>query len=728
MIGKRCNGRHNKAAPSVVFLFCVLSILSVVVFEAQATTPEPAVIHCRLDIVVDPAVSKVSGVMDILADKGRELVLYPNKTRITELLINGKKTDIAHIRDKDEITLRATGPIRLRYATTIKNSEDNLLSDQDIVLKDNWYPVVDGFCTYEVQAVLPGGFIGVSEGELNDTTTQSGKSLFKSRFDRPYSDAISLVASRQFIVARDVLDGIEIYTYFFKEDQNQSARFIEAAKRYLTVYQSVIGNYPYKRFSIVENATPSAYSMPTFVLMSQSYIRKEKIEDTALGHEIVHQWFGNSVFADYERGNWHEGLTIYFADHLYEEQNKEDRNCRKRILIGFENYVRDNNVFPLSKFTERFDFASRSIGYGKSAMVFHMLRIKYGDDLFYKAVQRFVQENTFRVASWKHLQKAFESTTGENLTSYFQQWVYDVGIPDLDISDVQTVRKRNRYEVSFTVWQKGKNYQLYVPVTFYFKDGKMTEHLTVTQEKNAFAFAFDSPPTQIVLDENNDVFRKLTVPEIPPTIERLITDQKAIIISSPSNMPLYAGLTEAFGDKGAVTTFMNQRPDASRKFERGGGRKIFLDPGAKGIDHRPGMDGTGKGPNKGRMSSASRSADGSPALRRQHLQRNPSRLKDDDLAAASLLIIGVDNPLLRRLGIEVPPSDTGFSMVVMKNPRNLHKVVAVVSGTSRKEIDLAQGQITDYRKYSALTFDQGKLVSKTIAKADNGIRVVITRP
>lgn len=712
----------------IIFLFCVLSVFPVTVFKAQATTRESAATRCRLDIVVDLATSKVNGVMEITAESGRDLIINPNKARITELRINGKKTDITKIRDKDEITLNATGPIRLRYETTIKNSEDNLMSDRDIVLKDGWYPVVDGFCTYEIQAILPSGFIGVSEGEFNDTAPQNGKAIFRSRFDRPYSDAISLVASKRFIVAREVMDGIEIFTYFFKDDENQSARFIEAAKRYLTTYQFIIGKYPYKRFSMVENAMPSAFSMPTFVLMSRSYIRKEDIEDTALGHEIVHQWFGNSVFTDYEKGNWHEGLTIYFADHLYEEQKKEDRNCRKRILMGFGNYVRDNNVFPLSKFTERFDFASRSIGYGKSAMVFHMLRIKYGDDLFYKAIRCFVQDNTFRVASWEHLKNAFEVTTGEDLTYYFKQWVYDVGIPDLDITEVQSVKKGNRYEVSFTVGQKGKNYHLYVPVTFYLRDSKITEHLSITQKKNDFTFAFDLPPTQIVLDENYDVFRKLTVPETPPTIERLITDEKLIIVSSPSNMPLYAELTKAFGDKGSFTTFMNQRPDASRKFERGGGRRVFLNPGAKGFEHRQGREVTGKAHNKGRMSSTSLSAVGSPTFRRQHFQRNPLRLKDDDLASASLLIIGVDNPLLRRLGIEAPPTNAGFFMVMTKNPYNQRKVVAVVSGKSRKEIDLAQGQITDYRKYSALTFDQGKLVSKTVDKADNGIRVVVPRP
>ena len=719
---------RKKVAPLIVFLFCVLSVLSVSIRLAAAFAPE--VTHCRLDIVIDPATSKVRGVMDLSAEAGRELVIYPNEARITELRINGKKADIEQIRNMEQITLRATGPIRLQYEKTIKNSEDNLLSDKDIILKDGWYPVVDGFCTYEVHAVLPGGFIVVSEGELNLTAPEGGKTLFKSGLDRPYSDAISLVASRRFIVARDILDDIDIYTYFFKEDAGQSMRFIEATKHYLTMYQSLIGKYPYKRFSIVENAMPSAFSMPTFVLMSQSYIRKENIEDTALGHEIVHQWFGNSVFADYERGNWHEGLTIYFADHLYEEQKKEDKNCRKRILIGFENYVTEKNVFPLSKFIERFDYTSRSIGYGKSAMVFHMLRMQYGDDSFYKAIRLFVQDNSFRVASWKDLQRAFETTTGENLTYYFQQWVYDVGVPDLNIADMQTLKRGNQYETSFTVRQKKTNYRLFVPVTFYFKDGKRTERLTIRQERNNFKFVFDAPPMEIILDERYDVFRKLTLPEIPPTIERLITDEKSIIVSSPSNMPLYAGLAKAFDNKGAVSTFLNQRADVSRKFVRGEGfgRKVYLDPETKGFKQGSNREFSGKDRNKRRITAASISAEGAPALRRQRLERKVTRLKDEDLATASLLIMGQDNPLLRRLGIEMPPINAGFFIVVTKNPYNQRKVAAVVSGKSREEIDMAQRQITDYRKYSILTFDKGKLVSKTVDKADNGIRVVVTRP
>ncbi|MCX5831545.1 MAG: hypothetical protein NT140_06625 [Deltaproteobacteria bacterium] len=36
-----------------------------------------------------------------------------------------------------------------------------------------------------------------------------------------------------------------------------------------------------------------------------------------------------------------------------------------------------------------------------------------------------------------------------------------------------------------------------------------------------------------------------------------------------------------------------------------------------------------------------------------------------------------------------------------------------------------QGATSHYRKHSALSFDQGKLVGETIAKAENGIRKTV---
>jgi hypothetical protein len=67
-------------------------------------------------------------------------------------------------------------------------------------------------------------------------------------------------------------------------------------------------------------------------------------------------------------------------------------------------------------------------------------------------------------------------------------------------------------------------------------------------------------------------------------------------------------------------------------------------------------------------------------------------------------------------------------MIVQKNPLNPTKVVAVAMGRSKEEIELAQGKITDLRKYSMLTFNRGVLVGKMLENTDHGIRKEISVP
>ena len=88
--------------------------------------------------------------------------------------------------------------------------------------------------------------------------------------------------------------------------------YIEHAKRYLKLYERLINKYPYKRFSIVENFLPTGYSMPTYTLLGQEVVRLPFIPETSLGHEILHQWFGNSVYIDYREGELGGG-THHFS-------------------------------------------------------------------------------------------------------------------------------------------------------------------------------------------------------------------------------------------------------------------------------------------------------------------------------------------------------------------------------------------------------------------------------
>ncbi|MGQ9687417.1 MAG: M1 family aminopeptidase [Desulfobaccales bacterium] len=185
---------------------------------------------------------------------------------------------------------------------------------------------------------------------------------------------------------------------------------------------------------------------------------------------------------------------------------------------------------PLRLFSERLDFSSRSIGYGKSAMVFHMLRRMMGDETFFTAMKEFVQENTFRVASWDDLRRVMEKRSGNNLTWFFRQWVDGTGLPALRVQEVMVKPVGKKFELSFTLAQKGKVFKLLVPLTFYFQEGSQKQRVTLAASKERFAFVLEAKPEELVIDEDYDVFRQLTAAENPPTVERLATGKNIAVL------------------------------------------------------------------------------------------------------------------------------------------------------------------------------------------------------
>ena len=189
---------------------------------------------------------------------------------------------------------------------------------------------------------------------------------------------MTLVAGA-YVTRTETFHGIALKTLFFSEDQKLADNYLAHTKRYIELYEALLGPFPYKTFSIVENRFQTGYSLPTYTLLGSQVIRLPFIVETSLGHEILHQWFGNHVYVNYAAGNWSEGLTTYLSDHWYSHLKGSGAEYRKKILSDYMNYVTPANEITLRDFRGPDSYSSRAVGYGKGAMVFHMLRMKLGD-------------------------------------------------------------------------------------------------------------------------------------------------------------------------------------------------------------------------------------------------------------------------------------------------------------------------------------------------------------
>jgi uncharacterized iron-regulated protein len=404
-----------------------------------------------------------------------------------------------------------------------------MIGPSGIVLMGGWYPAVRGLSVYSLSAVLPPGFEGISEADQVTVRAGSGEEReFVFSFPHPVG-GITFVGGN-YRVQREDFKGTEIAAYFLPEDAGLANKYVQYTRKYLEMYNDLIGPYRYKRFSIVENVLPTGYSFPTYTLLGSEVVKLPFIVETSLGHEILHQWFGNMVYVDYQGGNWCEGLTTYLADQRFEELKGEGWDYRKQILISFGSYVNAGNDFPLTAFTSRMDYASRSIGYGKCAMVFHMLRKLVGDEKFFDAVRAFVEKNSFHPASWGDIRTAFESAAGRDLSWYFKQWLEEKGGPQIWVKNAALSYRGSTAVVSFELEQKGKDYKFLLPVTVKTKEGETKKTFEIEKKETRLEIETKGSPTELIIDGNYDLFRGLSAKEFPPVISRLLGDRKKVFV------------------------------------------------------------------------------------------------------------------------------------------------------------------------------------------------------
>ncbi len=397
-----------------------------------------------------------------------------------------------------------------------------------------WLPTFETIIlsSFDLTVQIDTGWNVVSQGERTINKEENGKQIVKYHSPEPM-DEVYLIAAEWFeysLQAGDVL----VQAFLRTPDVELANKYLGVTNGFIDMYNSLIGPYPYTKFALVENFWETGYGMPSFTLLGEKVIRFPWILYSSYPHELLHNYWGNSVFVDYSEGNWCEGTTVYMADHLLQEQKGNGASYRRTSLQKFTDYVNEDNDFPVSEFINRNNSAEEAIGYGKSMMINNMLRWEFGDDKFKEAFSKFYNDNKFRKASFNDIQKSFEAVTGKNLDSFFTQWVNQTGAPTLNISGVELNKNNEKYSLNFTLKQLQKEdvFDINIPVVIYLEGETLVteERVTMNQRIQTFSFSYDKKPLRIDIDPEFQIMRRLNRKEVPPSLTQVFGEQEAIII------------------------------------------------------------------------------------------------------------------------------------------------------------------------------------------------------
>jgi aminopeptidase N len=427
------------------------------------------------------------------------------------------------------------------YARSFSQTS-GIISMQGIYLGGGsyWVPNFgeDELLSFSLETQIPSPWKTLSQGDQT-LSKQEGKVQI-SRWDSPEpQDSIYLIGANFEIYERQA-GKVKAQAWLRSPDESLSNRYLEVTAQYLEMYRKLLGPYPYKKFALVENFWETGYGMPSFTLLGSKIIRFPFILHSSYPHEILHNWWGNGVFVDYENGNWCEGLTAYLADHLIQEQRGQGLAYRRAALQGYTNYASESKDFPLTEFRSRHSSATQAVGYGKCLMFFHMLRRKLGDQIFSKALQDFYRSNRFKQASFKDIQDSFEKLSELSLEQEFQQWIHRSGAPMLELGKLRVNDTGSGFQVvgRLKQIQKEAAYALEVPLAIDLEGEKEAylTHVSMLNKEAEISLSFKKRPLRLRVDPEFDLFRKLDQQEIPPALS-LAFGSESVLILLPSQAP-----------------------------------------------------------------------------------------------------------------------------------------------------------------------------------------------
>jgi len=466
-------------------------------------------------------------------------------------------------------------PRHLRFVTPSETSGH--IGPEGVYLSSEtgWYPDLAGsLASYSVTVDLPDGWTTVSQGRGGAKQDCAQPRFTKAcstvqTWESGVTEALTLVANRFSVKTRDWKgangQAVHLATYLFPDDAALADEYLDATTRYLDAYVPLLGPFPFEQFAVVENFFASGLGMPSFTLLGSGSIKRHYTQPYALGHEIVHSWIGNAVWNRPERGNWVEGLTTYLTNYYWHELIHDDRQAREQrrlMLQGYSLYVTPQSDYPIAAFQRKSDEKDNAIGYQKSAMVFHQLRMEIGDEAFWRAVKQLIAEYSGRHADWQDLEQVFTKVSGRELRWFFAQWIERSGAPSIGISQATASSSQDQpgtYRVRVTFTREGGAFRVILPLAIAMRDATTSVAAPLAADQQDIELVVPAEPLTVSVDPEFMSLQRLKREHLAPVLNLYVTERHNALL------PLFPDTATAFKELVARIEAQDAQSMAERK-------------------------------------------------------------------------------------------------------------------------------------------------------------------
>lgn len=430
------------------------------------------------------------------------------------LLIKLPTASKANRREKFTISYKGIPATGLKIANN-KYGDRTFFSDNWPDKGRNWLPTVDhpsdkAMCEFIVTA--PNHYQVVSNGlKIEETDLPGNKRLTHWKQSVPIASWLYVLGVARFAVQYvDEFEGKSIQTWVYHQDRDKGFYdFDVVTKKALAFYSDAVGPFAYEKLANIQsNSVSGGMEAASAILYSENSVvgdRNVRWRNVVI-HEIAHQWFGNSVTEkDWDEVWLSEGFATYFTllfiEHQYgRDEFLEGLRSSKRSVDAF--YLKNPNYRLIHDNLKDMNDVTTSQIYQKGSWTLHMLRGVVGTENFWKGTKAYYSKYRDSHATVADFRRVMEETSGKDLTTFFDQWLYKPGTLkykgnwSFDAGTKQVTVKLDQVQTDGSLFKMPVQIAVYYPG----QAKPQTQIVQADARSNVFTINVTAAPEKVIVD------------------------------------------------------------------------------------------------------------------------------------------------------------------------------------------------------------------------------------
>jgi VCBS repeat-containing protein len=373
------------------------------------------------------------------------------------------------------------------------------------------HPYDKATCAFIVTA--PAHYQVVSNGlKIEETDLPDGNRLTHWKQSVPIAPWLYVLGVARFAVQEvDSFEGKSIQTWVYQQDRDAGFYdFAEPTKKVLAFYSDRIGPFAYEKLANIQsNSVSGGMEAASAILYSESCVvgdRNERWRNVVI-HEIAHQWFGNAVTEyDWDDVWLSEGFATYFTLLFIEHQYGKDEFQKglaksKKTVDDF--YVKNPDYRIIHNNLDDMNKVTTIQTYQKGSWTLHMLRGILGDEVFWKGIRTYYAKYMNGHATTADFIRTMEETSGQNLKTFFDQWLYKPGTLKIKGSWHYNATQKELVLQLNQTQTDGSVFTMPIQVDIRQTGKQIRKTITLSGKSNTISIPLDNAPTEVVLDPDH---------------------------------------------------------------------------------------------------------------------------------------------------------------------------------------------------------------------------------